>query len=830
MRTVRLSALLLSLSVLLPHSLGSLTAADWPMLGRDVRRSHSTPDDVAPPYRRAWVQYLHEFGISPFAQPVIADQKIILGLLNGNVRAFALETGLTAWSTFINTPILETACVTSDGLVVLGALDGRVYGLQLASGDVAWRTRTRGALCCAPVASGSLVYIGGRDGVFYALETKTGKIAWTVSAGAPIVQAPVVDTKRQRVYFTPESGTLHVVDSKSGDVLKRVPLGHSPRAGSYLHLRDDGTLLSRSEGGLFVVDPKSFAVRRVDGRISPLFSMGGKTLALRQGSGLEIDLLDFDSKAAKSSALTPPRPWRTTHSFHSVATPKRTLVVAGEDSSRLLSFRSGETQLSPLYSTGRSLGDDLSFRHVLDGSPRSIPEGRENLPAWVGIGKDMARGRLTAPARAPAISGEFVVWAAGAKLLALRSGTSAKKATPPPPVAPGTPEVVHRQWPIQWDRFPDSFRTGRPDWLSAVTGSALEPDVDHSKAPSQEVLDEAIWFGYEIPDRDAEGLESLLRLRLRLEKEVSRVLEHAEWRPHRRSGSVNAELSFDDPSAPLIALAYAYPFLETKTRRAARKWVLDYAQAVGSIVTKPYLNAGKGTRREFGPDSRLKEYDSLVRSPGVERAYGIWAWSYLSDDWTLAERSWKELQELTPPSTTPRRDEGNALCSGLIAMARIARELNDETTEERFDIAARKALIARTSLDLRYPRGRVMAPQIEGRFGWSRWTWLSPEVARFLRRESRDTTLLVRYWLQVMYPYAHIVGGPPAPNSTAERRQSLRNAHTASKARLLFQELESPETLSELVDIPACQADFYWIERAALALFLAADPGWADLR
>ena len=86
--TVRLSALLLSLSVLMSHSLGSLTAADWPMLGRDVRRSHSSPDDVAPPYRRAWVQYLHEFGVSPFAQPVIADRKIILGLLNGNVRLY----------------------------------------------------------------------------------------------------------------------------------------------------------------------------------------------------------------------------------------------------------------------------------------------------------------------------------------------------------------------------------------------------------------------------------------------------------------------------------------------------------------------------------------------------------------------------------------------------------------------------------------------------------------------------------------------------------------------------------------------------------------------
>ncbi len=205
----------------------TIPAADWPQLQRDPQHTGYSPQQVNPPYRYYW-----RWNEVPFAnrtQPVVADNRLFIGSLNG--RMYALNATQDAgggpptilWSRDVGAPIRDTAAVYSN-TVYFGAYNGRVYALNAANGALVWSFLTGGGIAAAPVVDNGVVYIGSTDGVFYALDAATGALRWTSNAGAPILTSAALSADGQTVFFGAENLYAYALRTSDGTLRWRTRL------------------------------------------------------------------------------------------------------------------------------------------------------------------------------------------------------------------------------------------------------------------------------------------------------------------------------------------------------------------------------------------------------------------------------------------------------------------------------------------------------------------------------------------------------------------------------------------------------------------------------
>lgn len=216
-----------------PHSLApsdptlTIPAADWPQLQRDPQHTGYTPQQVNPPYRYYW-----RWNEVPFAsrtQPVVADNRLFIGSLNGQM--YALDADQDAgggpptilWSRDVGAPIRDTAAVYN-GRVYFGAYDGRVHALDAATGNPVWSFQTGGGVAVAPVVDNGVVYIGSTDGVFYALDAATGALRWNYNVGAPILTSAALSADGQTVFFGAEDLYAYALRTSNGALRWRTRL------------------------------------------------------------------------------------------------------------------------------------------------------------------------------------------------------------------------------------------------------------------------------------------------------------------------------------------------------------------------------------------------------------------------------------------------------------------------------------------------------------------------------------------------------------------------------------------------------------------------------
>ncbi len=207
--------------------LQAIPDADWPQLQRDPQHTGTSPQQINPPYRYYW-----RWNEVPFAsrtQPVVADNRLFIGSLNG--RMYALDADQDAgggaptvlWSYDTTSPIRHTAAVY-EGRVYFGAHNGRVYALNAITGTLVWSFQTGGGIASAPVVAGGVVYIGSADGVFYALDAATGQLRWTYNAGAPILTSPALSADGQTVFFGTEDIYAYALSTADGRLRWRTRL------------------------------------------------------------------------------------------------------------------------------------------------------------------------------------------------------------------------------------------------------------------------------------------------------------------------------------------------------------------------------------------------------------------------------------------------------------------------------------------------------------------------------------------------------------------------------------------------------------------------------
>ena len=153
--------------------------------------------------------------------PVESDGRVFVAGPDGDVLAYALESGDELWSTDLDAD-LSVGGGAGDGLVVFGSDDGRVFALDAESGATRWTASIRSSVDAAPSVGFGDVAVRGRDGTLVVLNAESGEVRWRQSHSQP----PLTLQGQSRVLMFPDAlaagfddGTIAVFAREDGNEL-----------------------------------------------------------------------------------------------------------------------------------------------------------------------------------------------------------------------------------------------------------------------------------------------------------------------------------------------------------------------------------------------------------------------------------------------------------------------------------------------------------------------------------------------------------------------------------------------------------------------------------
>jgi len=169
------------------------------------------------------LQWKFSFGerVEVEVQPVVADGRVYVGVMNGKMYCLDAITGQQIWVYRAGGPIPHTAAVAG-GRVFFGSLDGKVYALDAGTGAEVWVYATDAPVYSAPTVVDGTVFIGSLDGHLYALEASTGIRQWRYQTGGSVVSSPAVGDGR--VYFGSEDMYAYSVQASGGQLVWKTQL------------------------------------------------------------------------------------------------------------------------------------------------------------------------------------------------------------------------------------------------------------------------------------------------------------------------------------------------------------------------------------------------------------------------------------------------------------------------------------------------------------------------------------------------------------------------------------------------------------------------------
>ena len=243
----------------------------WPTYGFDDARTHISPYDHRPPFRRLWRIDAHDTLEFPFSigygRVYLAQQKGLFFALdaktgtvdwkksngrcaassptvgrkvvyqsymhpvecvqdqagaNGFVVAWDADSGRELWR-FRSAPI-ESSPLLKGRRLFVGSWDGGVYALNAETGKRIWRFEADDQVNTSAAYWKGRIFIGSDGGTLYALSAKTGRLLWSRSEAREFWYAtPTV--AYGRVYLGNTDGTMYVYGAKTGRLLWARPLG-----------------------------------------------------------------------------------------------------------------------------------------------------------------------------------------------------------------------------------------------------------------------------------------------------------------------------------------------------------------------------------------------------------------------------------------------------------------------------------------------------------------------------------------------------------------------------------------------------------------------------
>jgi outer membrane protein assembly factor BamB len=134
-----------------------------------------------------WKRKAPEAGLT--GSPGVGEGLVVVGGRNGEVVAFAADSGEKKWSVRVTSEVLSAPRIVG-GRVIVRSNDGRVFGLDTADGARKWvfdrglpALSVRGN--ASPVGAGGLTFVGYDDGSLVALRDEDGLQVWEQAVAEP---------------------------------------------------------------------------------------------------------------------------------------------------------------------------------------------------------------------------------------------------------------------------------------------------------------------------------------------------------------------------------------------------------------------------------------------------------------------------------------------------------------------------------------------------------------------------------------------------------------------------------------------------------------------
>ena len=152
-----------------------------------------------------------------FSPPVVQNQTVFAGGIDGRVYAFRASDGAVRWATDIGDPMVSFyRAAVRNGTLYIGDTDGYLHALSTADGTRQWQTQLRSGCCYGPVVVAGTVFVGGNEphGAV-AVTADDGTVEQRFAGATDTTMPPAVTA--DSVYVGDLSGVVTAFDRDSGD-------------------------------------------------------------------------------------------------------------------------------------------------------------------------------------------------------------------------------------------------------------------------------------------------------------------------------------------------------------------------------------------------------------------------------------------------------------------------------------------------------------------------------------------------------------------------------------------------------------------------------------
>jgi len=155
------------------------------------------------------------------SSPVVADGKVVVADLDGNIRCLDLQDKRLLWKTetkfgFVASPSIR------DGKIFIGDMDGLFRCLDLSSGSVVWEFQANAQIDSTANFHAEHVLFGSYDSHLYCLNRQDGGLVWKHQTDDQIRCSIAIAGDRTAVAGC--DAMLHVIDLMSGEGRTKVEL------------------------------------------------------------------------------------------------------------------------------------------------------------------------------------------------------------------------------------------------------------------------------------------------------------------------------------------------------------------------------------------------------------------------------------------------------------------------------------------------------------------------------------------------------------------------------------------------------------------------------
>ncbi len=196
-------------SCLTRHS--ALQASDWPLARGNAMSTGASADEVPAQPDLLWEVPFGGMGFE--GTPIVVDQTVYLGDVDGRFLALSLADGKTVWEKKFSAGFLAPAAY-HDGKVYIGDYEGTLHAMSAKDGAPLWTFKTTAQIDAGASFFGSNVLITSEDGILYCLKESDGQLVWKYETGDQLRCGATL--AENNTFLGGCDGKLHIVDLTKG--------------------------------------------------------------------------------------------------------------------------------------------------------------------------------------------------------------------------------------------------------------------------------------------------------------------------------------------------------------------------------------------------------------------------------------------------------------------------------------------------------------------------------------------------------------------------------------------------------------------------------------